>query len=276
MEATNCRRVYGVDFSGAKDAGKKIWIASGVIEKNTLRIEECHRADALPGSGKSRDQCLVALRDFIAKEDACAFGLDFPFGLPQALVKQKERWEDFVLSFPDDYSSPEEFRGLCREASGGRELKRITDQKSKTPFSPYNLRLYRQTYYGIRDVLYPLVRDQLACVLPMQHALPDRPWIMEICPASTLKLRWKDTYFPYKGRTDEHRAARASILERLEAIGALSIPAQAVRLKILEDRGGDALDSVIATLATSRALRDPALLAVQISNAYALEGYVYV
>lgn len=276
MGVTNYRRIYGIDFSGAKDAGKRIWIASGIVEQDGLLIEECYRAKDLPGSGKDRDQCLAVLRDFIGRANACAFGLDFPFGLPQALVKHKKSWEDFVLSFPGDYFAPEEFRRLCREASGGRELKRITDQKSKTPFSPYNLRLYRQTYYGIRDVLHPLVRDQLACVLPMQSALPDRPWIMEICPASTLKLRWKDTYSPYKGRTDEHRAARASILERLEAIGALSIPAQAVRLKILEDRGGDALDSVIATLATSRALRDPALLAVQISNAYALEGYVYV
>ncbi len=266
-------RVYGVDFSGAKDAGKKIWIASGIIEEDTLRIDECRRADTLPGSGKSRSQCLTALRDFIAREKACALGFDFPFGLPRPLVKQ-ESWEDFVLSFPGDYSSPEEFRRVCREAAGGRELKRVTDRESRTPFSPCNLWLYRQTYYGIRDLLYPLVRDHLACVLPMQTALPDRPWVLEICPASTLKRQ--GLYLSYKGGTDAHHTARVLVLERLEAIGALSTPTQAVRSAILEDRGGDALDSVIAAFATFRALRDPALLAVEGNEAYALEGYVYV
>jgi hypothetical protein len=40
--------------------------------------------------------------------------------------------------------------------------------------------------------------------------------------------------------------------------------------------GGDALDSVIAALATFKALRDPAFPAVESNDAYALEGYVYV
>jgi len=273
MGVTNYRRIYGIDFSGAVDAGKRIWIASGIVEKDALLIEGCYRAKDLPGSGKDRDQCLAALRDFIGRANACAFGLDFPFGLPRALVKQK-RWEDFVLSFPDDYGNPGEFRRLCHEASGGREFKRLTDQETQTPFSAYNLRLYRQTYYGIRDVLYPLVRNQLACVLPMQSALPGKPWILEICPASTLKR--KGLYLSYKGRTNAHHTARASVLESLEATGPLSILAQGVRSAILEDRGGDALDSVIAALATFRALRNPTLLTVESSDAYALEGYVYV
>ena len=45
--------VYGVDFSGARDAGEKIWIASGVIEADTLRIDACQQAGNLPRSGKS-------------------------------------------------------------------------------------------------------------------------------------------------------------------------------------------------------------------------------
>ena len=274
MGVTNYRRIYGIDFSGAKDAGKRIWIASGIAEKDRLLIEGCYRAKNLPGSGKDRDQCLAVLRDFIGRANACAFGLDFPFGLPQALVKHKKSWEDFVLSFPGDYFAPEEFRRLCREAGGGHELKRSTDIESQTPFSPYNLRLYRQTYHGIRDVLYPLVRDQLACVLPMQSALPGKPWILEICPASTLKRR--GLYSSYKGRTNAHHAARVFVLESLEVTGPLSILAQGVRSAILEDRGGDALDSVIAAFATFRALRDPALLTVESSDAYVLEGYVYV
>ena len=78
MEATIYRRVYGVDFSGTKDAGKRIWIASGVIEEDALRVEKCCRADSLPGSGRRREHCLKTLRDFIGSENKCVFGLDFP------------------------------------------------------------------------------------------------------------------------------------------------------------------------------------------------------
>jgi hypothetical protein len=180
------RRIYGVDFSGASDAGKTIWLAGGIVHGADLRIDECTQAKDLPGSSASRDECLAALGRFIAGSGASAFGLDFPFGLPRPLVRQPS-WQDFVLAFPDEYPRAEAFRESCRQAAGGRELKRLTDRQSATPFSPYNLRLFRQTYYGIRDLLHPLVRQGAASVRPMQPVEPDRPWILEICPASTLK-----------------------------------------------------------------------------------------
>ena len=266
------RQVYGVDFSGAKNAGKKIWVASGVMDGDALRIKDCYWAEDLPGSGRSRDRCLAALRDFIKREQTAVFGLDFPFGLPRDLVEEYACWEDFVLSFPDRYSSPEAFRRACREADGGRELKRVTDRQSQTPFSPYNLRLYRQTYFGIRDVLHPLVREQLAYVLPMQSALPGKPWVLEICPASTLKQ--EALYQPYKGRREAHRKAREHILREIEE-KALSIPAKS-RAEIMADCEGDVLDSVIAAFATFRTLHNPAGLIPEGNDAYKLEGYVYV
>ena len=263
-------RVHGVDFSGAVDAGRKIWIASGAIERGGLRINECRRAADLPGSGRDRDRCLAALRDFIATQRDCAFGLDYPFGLPRALVKEKT-WEDFVLSFPDRYASAAAFRRACRAAARGAELRRATDRESRTPFSPYNLRLYRQTYFGIRELLHPLVREHLACVPPMQRLHPGRPWIFEICPASLLKR--DQLYFPYKGRSETHREARARILRRIEKLIPLSFTGEALRADVIRDPGGDALDSVIAACGTFRALRQPAPLT---NSAYALEGYVYV
>ncbi len=45
------RRIYGIDFSGAKDAGRKIWIARGTIEGNLLIIDDCKRASELLGTG---------------------------------------------------------------------------------------------------------------------------------------------------------------------------------------------------------------------------------
>jgi len=267
-------RVYGVDFSGAKDAGKKIWIAGGTIEGDTLRIDECRRADGLPGSGRSREQALAALREFIAGAEAGVFGLDFPLGLPHPLIGHND-WTAFVLAFPDDYPTPETFWQRCRERAGGRELKRVTDAESKTPFSAYNVRLYRQTYFGIRDVIHPLVRDRLACVLPMQRPQPDRPWLIEICPASTLKVH--DLYLRrYKRGGAESHATRARILGGIERAGSLHIPSANLRSAVLDDRHGDALDGVIAAFATGKAVQNPAFPHVRSNEVYALEGYVYV
>ena len=266
--------VYGIDFSGAEKAGTKIWIASATIVRDTLKIEDCHQAKDLPGSAIERDQCLGALRQFISTQKACAFGLDFPFGLPSKLVDANS-WEEFVLSFSNRYPGPNEFRDTCWVAAGNRELRRDTDKVSQTPFSAYNRRLYRQTYYGIRDVLAPLVQDQVVCVLPMQRTSPGKPWLFEVCPASTLK-QIIGPNLQYKGSSNKNSVARARILERVKETGALLIRMSALRSKILDDPNGDALDSVIAAFATFRALRNLARSSAPGSDTYALEGYVYV
>jgi hypothetical protein len=264
------RIVYGVDFSGAADAGKKIWIARGMTEKDVLLITECFQAKDLAGSGTDRKQSLRALREFIRNHKDSIFGLDFPFALPKALVKE-HTWEEFVVSFEDRYKSPEEFRKICKLAGGSKELRRFTDIEARTPFSPYNLRLYRQTYFGIRDVLGPLIRDTSVCVLPMQNPLPGRAWVVEICPASTLKR--ENLGLSYKGRGEIKTTARARILEGIEKTGVLKIKDSALRSTVLENPGGDALDSVIAAFATFKALRNG--FAFDKTSPYAIEGWVY-
>lgn len=266
-------KVYGVDFSGAKKAGSKIWIASALIVRDVLKIEDCFQAKDLPGSSAERDSCLQALCHFISSQKPCAFGLDFPFGLPKKLVKANS-WEEFLLSFSNHYPDSEQFRKICWVIAGNCEERRDTDRISQTPLSAYNLRLFRQTYFGIRDVLAPLVRDESACVLPMQSATPDKPWLLEVCPAST--LRQMRLPLRYKNIRKENRAARTSILEGIEKTGAISIQTSALRSKILDDRHGDALDSVIAAFATFRALGNPACFSVPRTSTFALEGYVYV
>jgi hypothetical protein len=105
----------------------------------------------------------------------------------------------------------------------------------------------------------------------MQRLHPGRPWVFEICPASLLKR--EQLYFPYKGRSETHREARARILRRMEKLIPLFLPTGALRSAVIRDPGGDALDSVIAACGTFRALRQPA---PPTNGAYALEGYVYV
>jgi len=250
VNTNHIRWVHGVDFSGAEDAGRRIWIATCTIKGKLLEVEQIRPGEALPHSGRQRERCLEGLRDFISNERESIIGLDFPFGLPAKLIKQPS-WENFILSFPETFVSPQEFKLSCLRAADGFELKRATDWEQKTPFSSYNLRLYRQTYYGIRDLICPLVRDNLAYFLPMQAPFHDKAWVIEICPAATLKK--EKLYFRYKGKSRMHYYNRLLILKRLKKAG-LGITQSDLRSKILRDSKGDALDSLIAVFAAFRAL----------------------
>ena len=263
------KRIFGVDFSGAKDAGKKIWISEGVNRNGCLDIENCLRARTLPYSDTERNRCLGALYDLVVEMKDCAFGFDFPFGLPRQMISANS-WLDFVRVFPENYRNALEFREKCQKYNGS-ELKRLTDRECKTPFSPFNLRVYKQTYYGIHEILSPLVRNNLASVLPMQEAQPDKPWIFEICPASTLKKLMNLKKLPmYKGITEKHHAEREKILKYLEGLGVM-VKNMTMRSEILDDEGGDALDSVIAVYATFQALNAE----LELKNEYMQEGYVF-
>ena len=69
------RIVYGIDFSGARDAGKKVWIARGIIQQDVLLITECFQAKDLLDSGRNREQSFKVLREFINKQKDSIFGL---------------------------------------------------------------------------------------------------------------------------------------------------------------------------------------------------------
>ncbi len=266
-------RIFGVDFSGARDAGRKIWIARGEGTAKELWISRCSPATEYLGCCPDRESALQALVRFIQNERSAVFGLDFPFGIPKELVREKD-WKQFVLRFCTRYfdTKPEVFREECRRNAPGRERKRATDKQSRTPFSPYNLRLYRQTFYGIRDVLAPLVKGDLARVVPMQDIKDDKPCLVEICPASKLKVHGRYTPYKDKGRKQSHQKARDKILAWLEKEGPTRIESLALRTDIVRDRAGDALDSVIAACAVFDALeqnfRPP-------DPAWRTEGYVY-
>jgi hypothetical protein len=267
------RHVWGVDFSGAVNAGKKIWIARGEIRGGVLHIESCQPAKEISGFGIHRDDCMKGLCDFVAGQRESVIGLDFPFGLPQTVVQEKT-WEEFLAAFPTRYPDAESFRNGCHLAAGGSELKRLTDKECQNPFSPYNLKLYRQTYYGIRDFLGPIVAKGLACVPPIQKLVPGKPWVLEICPAATLKR--EKLYITYKGKGEALREIRCAILEYIESLGFVRVAAPGIWERIAGDRDGDGLDSIIAAMAAFRAVRDGRPPTEATTQVHALEGVTYV
>lgn len=250
-----------------------MWVTCGTVEDEGLRINWVRPCAELEGSGRRRDECLPALRRFIQSHSEAVFGLDFPFGLPRPLVREPG-WLQFVENFPDTHPTPEAFRTRCRQAIPGVELKRRTDRETRTPFSAYNLRLYRQTWFGIRHLLHPLVTRAEAKALPMQDPTEGCAWLLEICPASTLKR--ESLYAPYKKDKGRHRTERGWILGQVLTRADLRLDSAVVRAAIVDDTGGDALDSVVAAWATFRALRSDMRGSASESDDYRLEGMVYV
>ncbi len=269
------KSIHGVDFSGARDAGNKIWIASGALKNKGCRITECRPAEELPGGGVDRAAAISALADFIVAKGFCAVGLDFPFGLPKALVKERT-WKGFARNFGKRFPDESAFKEICVKEAGGRDLKRLTDIEQKTPFCPYNLRMFRQTYFGIRDLLAPLAHDGRGCVLPMMDPEPGKPWLLETCPASRLKK--EGLYCPFKGREKSHLKTRERIFRWLCEEPGFGVDFS-LKKRILADAGGDALDSVIAAFITFRALENPSWPhppGFEKNRAlYDIEGYVY-
>jgi hypothetical protein len=244
-------RILGVDFSGASDAGRKIWIAEGRLgDTGALELMHCLPAMNLPGGGVRPEQAVPALTRHVAALNDARVGCDFPFSLPRDLVTART-WRSFALRYAAEFADAESFRSIMRSRHNAVEHKRMTDRIAGTPFNSYNLRLYRQTWWGITGVVSPLVRAGRAIVRPQQRVRADKPTLIEVCAACTLKSI--DLYPAYKGTEAKHRKARQRILDHLIGRGALAAPSRAMRRLLLDNDGGDALDAVIGAVATARA-----------------------
>ncbi len=265
---------YGVDFSGAVEAGKKIWIARAEQRDGRLHITSLTRACELPNGDKDRDSAYAALRKHVVSQPPALWGFDFPFSLHNHLI-QRESWHDFAAKFADDYPTPESLYDKGRDAASELRAaklssRRAVDVAAKTPFPPHNLRLYRQTYHGIRDVLAPLARH--ANILPFNAHDPARPALLEICPASTLKHL--ALYKSYKGNKPDHISERRALIRAFDNKGV--VIAESDRERIIADNEGDALDAVIAAYCTFDAYRSGEIerVAETLSTPH-IEGYVY-
>jgi hypothetical protein len=252
--------IFGVDFSGARDAGRKIWVCRALSDGGTLRVVDVLPACDLPGGVVERDRALAALRGCIGTAQPSVWGLDFPFSLALVHMAASGGWRGLMERFAGDFPTPDALRA-CGDA------RRTTDIETRTPFAPCNLRLFRQTYYGIRDVLTPLLNAVV--IVPMQPYDPDMTTLIEVCPAVALK-RLK-LYRPYKGAGSERAAMRQTILAHLEQREGAHIP-DTLRPLLLENAEGDALDAVIAAFATWKALPH---LDAPVAPVYQFEGKVY-
>lgn len=246
-------RLLGIDFSGAQDAGRKIWVAEGRRNDGPLKIDDCRAALDLRDGGKTPAVAIAALaRHIVAEHDTIA-GCDFPFSLPVDLIHTND-WRNFALGFRQRFADPITFHDRCHQATGGVETKRRTDREDRTPFNSFNLRLYRQTWWGIGHLLAPLVAANAVRVWPQMSRVAGKPTVVEVCAACSL-IRL-DCYPSYKGRTKKHRDGRKRILDLMIARGFLAPPKRPLHNILLDNQGGDALDAVIGAIAVNRSNLD--------------------
>src|SRR5262245_8293436 len=246
--------VHGVDFSGARLAGRNTWVA-----RLEPRPRSCGPAYQLAALGRLEKLCgtaerapaLAFLVNQIAASDGALWALDFPFGLPIEVMARGARWAaqfDFLLDWGDDaYGAGVECVRRALRRGRAMHIRRLTDVEEKAPFDCYHYRIIYQTFFGMRDVLGPLRRARPTAILPFQYGrrATARRVLVEACPASTLKrlgLPHQNYKQPQGGPLiSRRRRTRWAILDGL----ASHVLLQATHSRILmRDGGGDALDAI--------------------------------
>lgn len=258
--------VYGVDFAASKrDAGRDIWIAAGTPTDDGILIERVAPAvDVLDGEPTGRQETLASLSEFIASQENAAFGLDFPFGVDSDLA-EPERWDEFVGRFPDSLAvdldeggdrPAKQLYDVLKSEVGDPKSVGVREDVDEVGLSPTDWRMKELTFYGIRDVLQPLVDgdgswtsgpecDHVA-VVPMESAESASVVVLETYPSEVFS-ELEANPDGYKGRRTAHLDARRSNVEALEDAGVhFADGGERVKVQAYDD----ALDAVAACYAT--------------------------
>jgi hypothetical protein len=134
--------VCGVDFSGARLAGRTTWVAglaAGARGRPALR--SLGRLDEVCGSAERA----AALVEMIRRSDGALWAMDFPFGLPVEVMGEEARWPDqfrFLAEWGEDgYGAGEECLRRGEALGGPRHVRRKTDLEEQAPFDPYHYRI---------------------------------------------------------------------------------------------------------------------------------------
>jgi hypothetical protein len=227
--------LHGVDFSGADSGGAaKIRMVSRDLDapKSAIRMDGRFDRGALV-------RRILAMREDGRRH---LVRIDAPVGLPLDTLRSLEvapEWSA-MAGWVAEFGAPRLWRGAVRGVDR-REPKRVCDAAFRTPMAPMNLRVFKQTWTLIAEVLRPLV-DAGVRVEPV-HSATGTVTVCEGCPASVLRMKgWPD--HGYKGAGDPPRRVRADILKRLQGRERLVIAAEMARAAE-DDVEGDLLDAIL-------------------------------
>ena len=275
--------VYGVDFSGAKLAGRNIWIARCEPRaRGRLALVELDQLEKLAGTA-DREPALAHLVTLIRSSRDALWAIDAPFGMPIEILPRGCTWPQQLQIIARWKDEAYAFGLWCLERAkklgGAIHIRRATDVEAKTPFDCYHYRIIYQAFHGMRDVLLPLHRTPGTAIVPFDNgAIVKRASrvIVEACPSSTLKrlsLPHQNYKQPAGGPlTAKRRRTRATVLAGLAPHVTI---APTLRARIIRNPGGDALDALIAAVGAARLWPTVDLRDVARHQRYPREGFLY-
>jgi hypothetical protein len=236
-------RIYGVDFTCAPRRAKPITVASGVLKKAVLQVEDIEALETF-----------AAFESFIARPGPWIGGFDFPFSLPRELVRD--------LGWPADWSALVEHCATMDRAglrfvldtyrasrpAGRKYAHRATDYPagSSSPMKLVNPPVALMFHEGARRILASGID------VPALQRGDETRVALEAYPG-LLARKQLGIRASYKSDTrSEHTAAckavRAGIVRALAAGKPLGIRLQLAKplaRRLIDDGSGDTLDAAI-------------------------------
>jgi hypothetical protein len=261
--------IYGVDWSGAKRAGDKIWVAT--LDPARRSVVEVKR----PWQGLGPADATRSAADWIQGLRDAWIGIDAPFGLEAGdralLVGEVEAdprcWSrHFVERFPDRHAF---IAAVADEELIGRH-RRVTDKLARSPFAPTLLQMIYQTYAAFL-LLSRLDQDHVR-ILPWDHERTGGVTVIETCPAVLIKALGLSNH-GYKLRPGSDLRRRQILVQVCERLG-WNVDETIIR-QVEQDQEGDVLDAILCGVATARAAAADHGAVAGEAKALA-EGWIYV
>lgn len=227
--------LHGVDFSGADGGGHaKIRVAERDLGRPEAPIRMRGRLDR-----NGLMQAVQASRDDGGEH---LWRIDAPIGLPLetlAACGVEPSWRA-MAEWMASHANARAWRSAVRDRSR-REPRRDCDRAERTPMAPMNLRVFKQTWTLIVEVLLPLAREGFR-IEPVATGDDRRVVVCEGCPASVL-ARFGWPVRGYKGGGEPPKRVRAEIVRSLAARGLRM--SEAIAAEAIDDAEGDVLDAIL-------------------------------
>lgn len=227
-------RLHGVDFSGGGGGGRgKIRAVARDLDRPRVPLRDLGRLDR------------AGLRSLIldaADDGPSLWRIDAPASVPIEVAEAHgvgDTWLE-IARWMRGYEDARAWRTALR-AKSRREPRRRCDRAFATPMAPMNLRVFKQTWTFVCEILLPLAESGRVRIEPV-HPGNAATTVVEGCPAAVLASKgWPRR--GYKGRGDGPREVREEILRLVGEAGV--VVGSEMADEAVADGEGDLLDAVL-------------------------------
>ena len=226
--------VHGVDFSGASGGGGPKIVVATRDSRGGIDLRR----------GAGRQDLLQLIRTSCEDGTPHLWRVDAPLSLPESVLDAHGVPPDWLslATWMRGFEDPREWRRALR-AVDRKERKRTCDRAARAPLAPMNLRVFKQTWTAVCELMLPLVEEGIH-LAPM-HPTRSPVVVAEACPASVLH-RIGESPRGYKGREPANAERRRALCGVLAEHG-LELSEDHVR-QAEADPQGDVLDAAILLL----------------------------